>query len=361
MAAWLKPLEDGPRCTRWLLNWSRGSRSSRITRSRRFDGGKREANAALRNFDDECNALPDDSSTFAGFARAWNERRFASGAIAESTYWKYEWHIRGFERLLPMELGEIRVSDISAAYAALMASRAPSTVASMHATLMRTLQAAMDEGLIPAVPKVDPPKVVKSRRRALSAHDVAVLLDTLDETDARQFAVSLIARCGLRRGEACGLRWQDVDESTLHVPREVTKSDAGERIVPMDAATKKMVELRRRHVETVLANMGAHLLPSDALCCTDDGGPLTPNALRLWWQRNRASYGLDGVTLHELRHTYLTNLAQAGVHPSVMQRLAGHSSMRTTLSIYTHVHDEDLRKAVDALETLRNVQTNVQT
>lgn len=359
MSAWLEPLDACPRCARWRLHWSRGSRGSRVHRSRRFDGGKREANAALRAFEAECDAMPDESSTLAGFARAWNSRRLASGAIAESTYWKHEWHMRGLEPHFPMPLDQIRASDVSAAYAALMASRAPSTVASMHATLMRTLQAAVDEGLLASVPKVDPPKASKSRRRALAACDVAALLDALDVADARQFAVALIACTGLRRGEACALRWQDVDEGALHVPREATKSDAGERTVPMDPSTASMVDERRRHVEAALAAVGASLSPADALCCTDDGRPLTPNALRLWWQRHRAGYGLEGVTLHELRHTYLTNLAQAGVHPSVMQRLAGHSSMRTTLSIYTHVHDDDLREAANALGNLRNVHRNV--
>ena len=358
MAEWLEQLEDG-RCAKWRLHWTRGSRGSRTHRSRRFDGGKREAKAALREFASECDAAPVETATLAGFARAWNERRLASGAIADSTYWKYEWHLRGLEPHFPMPLDQIRASDVSAACAALMASRAPSTVASMHASLVRMLQAAVDEGLLASVPKSDPPKASKSRRRALPASGVSALLDALDPSDARQFAVALIACTGLRRGEACALRWRDVEGDVIRVPREATKSDAGERSVPMDVSTSEMVETRRRHVEAALSKVGSALSPSDALCCTDDGRPLTPNALRLWWQRHRAGYCLDGVTLHELRHTYLTNLAQAGVHPSVMQRLAGHASMRTTLSVYTHVHDEDLRAAADALGNLRDVHRDV--
>ncbi|MEG1751301.1 MAG: tyrosine-type recombinase/integrase, partial [Raoultibacter sp.] len=44
------------------------------------------------------------------------------------------------------------------------------------------------------------------------------------------------------------------------------------------------------------------------------------------------------LTIHELRHTYLSMMAMAGVHPKVMQELAGHASSQTTMDIYSHVN-----------------------
>lgn len=66
-----------------------------------------------------------------------------------------------------------------------------------------------------------------------------------------------------------------------------------------------------------------------------------------WWTLARDGYGLSGFTLYELRHTYLTLLAESGVHPKVMQELAGHSSSQITMDIYTHVNLEAKREAVD--------------
>ena len=71
-----------------------------------------------------------------------------------------------------------------------------------------------------------------------------------------------------------------------------------------------------------------------------------------WWSIDREGFGLDGFTLHELRHTYLTMLAMGGVHPKVMQELAGHYSSQITMDIYTHVNMDAKREAVEAVSKL---------
>jgi site-specific recombinase XerD len=58
------------------------------------------------------------------------------------------------------------------------------------------------------------------------------------------------------------------------------------------------------------------------------------------------------VALYQLRHTYLTNLARAGVQPRVMQKLAEHASVSTTLSIYAHVNTDDISNAVESLSSM---------
>ena len=58
----------------------------------------------------------------------------------------------------------------------------------------------------------------------------------------------------------------------------------------------------------------------------------------------------DGWTLHELRHSFLSLAAASGVHPAVMQQLAGHSSAQTTMDIYTHVNMDSKRAAVMAMQ-----------
>ena len=51
-----------------------------------------------------------------------------------------------------------------------------------------------------------------------------------------------------------------------------------------------------------------------------------------------------------MRHTFLTLAAEKGVHPSVMQKLAGHKNPNITLGIYTHVNMEEKRAAMNALQ-----------
>jgi integrase len=59
---------------------------------------------------------------------------------------------------------------------------------------------------------------------------------------------------------------------------------------------------------------------------------------------------LEGWSLHELRHSFLSLAAANGIHPSVMQQLAGHKTASTTMEIYTHVNMASKRAAMDVMQ-----------
>lgn len=353
MSAYLEPLEDGPRCKKWNLIVSAGSGKDRRRKSRAFEGGKRDAIAALKEFE-KTTSIPAASSSFEQFATQWNNARYGSGAISQSTHDKYRWFIKAVDPYLVMSLENIRPSDVQAAYAALRGSWSGTSLRSLHNSLNRIFRAAISEGRIISNPMadIDPPKNDTKEKTALTPQQAQQLLDALDIADNRQFAIALILRCGLRRCEVIGAEWRDVNGS-LHLRRETTKSDSGVRDIPLDEETRNLICKRQELVQKTLEGVGDTLHQTDKLCCGLDGRPLTANALRLYWQRYREKLCHMDITLHELRHTYLTNLAQANVHPAVMQKLAGHSNMATTMQIYTHVHQEDMQKAVDSVVSLR--------
>lgn len=85
---------------------------------------------------------------------------------------------------------------------------------------------------------------------------------------------------------------------------------------------------------------------------TKYGERIKSSSLTRWWSIERGNYGLDDFSLHELRHTYLTLLAEEGVHPKVMQELAGHYSSQITMDVYTHVNMDAKREAVAAVSKL---------
>ncbi len=73
------------------------------------------------------------------------------------------------------------------------------------------------------------------------------------------------------------------------------------------------------------------------------GMRLQPCTLSKWWEDERGSFGLEGVTFHELRHTFIAMIAPKGVHPRLMQELAEHSDPQTAMKVYTHVNLEAKR------------------
>lgn len=142
------------------------------------------------------------------------------------------------------------------------------------------------------------------------------------------------------------------------------KTKAGNRILPLPDIAFDALEQLADVLTTFFKSYAPDLLIKDeegAIVGLSDDAPVIsdrlgnrihPAGLGHWWYNHRAGYGLDGWTLHELRHTFLTLAAEKGVHPSVMQKLAGHSTSRLTMDIYTHVNMDAQRDAMDNLQSV---------
>lgn len=216
------------------------------------------------------------------------------------------------------------------------------TICIMHQTLDGILTEAARECLISSNPVKGQkaPRFGRSDSKALSDEQIDALAEALDPSDGRQLAALLCLTCGLRKGEVLALRWSDWDGESIHVER----ADAGDGT---DKPPKTPAGVRSIPVPSWLAPVldGMAGRADEPICADMYGRRLGGNSFGSWWYHFRRTVGVD-CTLHELRHSYLTRLARAGVHPRVMMRLAGHDSMRVCLEIYTHVSDDMQRDAV---------------
>src|SRR5262249_15861847 len=87
------------------------------------------------------------------------------------------------------------------------------------------------------------------------------------------------------------------------------------------------------------------------ICARADGEPLQPQSLTHQFTRliNRLK-DMPRVRFHDLRHSHATQLLQAGVHPKVAQERLGHSTITTTLDLYSHVTDTMQEDAAQRLD-----------
>jgi len=116
--------------------------------------------------------------------------------------------------------------------------------------------------------------------------------------------------------------------------------------------------------------LGKSLAPADLVFSHPDGRPFRPNSVGRAFQVIAESVGLNGIRLHDLRHAHATVLLQQGVHPKIVQERLGHSSVATTLDIYSHVlpglqeaaarrFDEGLESALAKAQVAEVVEENV--
>jgi integrase len=199
----------------------------------------------------------------------------------------------------------------------------------------------------------DPPRAGQ-KSDGVHAWDATTLRQFLDASRAaedRHHALwVLLATTGMRRGEALGLRWGDVDldagrariVQTITQTRNVVsvgepKTARGRRPISLDPATVAVLRAHRHRMLQERLLVGSDFDDLGLVFHQPDGNWLRPNAVSEVFLRRIRRYGLPRLTLKGLRHTWATLALERGIHPRVVQERLGHSTIAITLGIYSHV------------------------
>ncbi|MFE9192003.1 tyrosine-type recombinase/integrase [Micromonospora sp. NPDC007208] len=377
----------------WYFHCSTRNLVGQVERVRR--GGFSSAQAA-RRAREELLALSREeqagrSWTLARWLRYWLSTRTRIRATTKMHY------TRDVETFLIPHLGQLILGDLTgrqlnAAFAQIAVTRnragQPQTACTLHhvhTTLRAALNAAVREGLIsdnPArrveLPARDRPQALVWTEARVAEWKATGARPTVAVWTAAQLAAFLdyvrddnlyplwwlVALRGLRRGEAAGLRWADVDlhEGQLAVVRQRTtagydviegppKSAASRRTVALDQHTVQVLRQHRnsqrdRRTRRISAGKVCH--DGGYVFTGPDGLPLHPGYLtqRLRLLVDRA--GLPPIRLHDLRHGAATLAHAAGADMKSIQDQLGHATIRLTADIYTAVLPATARDAAEA-------------
>lgn len=284
-------------------------------------------------------------------------------ALRPTTVLEYRRHI---SQLFIPEIGPLRLLDLRAQHIERVFARiaegnrfrerpiTPTTMRRILATLNSALNVAVRRGLIRRNPAgtVELPKPTKPKTAVWTRDEAArFLAGTADEP--LHLLYRLLLLCGLRRGEAVGLQWGDIDfgQPTLTVRRQIVsvdgqllvgppKSDAGLRTVAIDAGTKALLESAQRRAllrhpwsrDTAFEAMFVFSRPS--------GGCYSPTYVSRRFLTLSKALGLPRIRLHDLRHTSATLGLEGGESLIEVSRRLGHSSMAITADVYAHISPE---------------------
>ena len=120
-----------------------------------------------------------------------------------------------------------------------------------------------------------------------------------------------------------------------------------QRTIPVPETCLAALKRRRaRQAEAKLA-LGKVYKDHGLVFCQDDGRPMDPRSLNLYFAKALQRAGLPPIRVHDARHTYATWLLEQGIAPKVVQTMLGHCSIAITLDIYSHV-SIDLEKQAAA-------------
>lgn len=300
------------------------------------------------------------------------------GTLKESTTSNYRHMVASY--VVP-EIGQTKLVSLSATslntlYAKLLKSGrknlrgsenpglSATTVRLVHRTIHRMLKDAMDWDMLAKNVAVNasPPKNKQEiqKVKAWSPQELKVFISATRD-DRLGAAWLLFCTTGLRRGEVAGLKWSDIDlvEGCLKVERTFTvidhkvvvstpKTTASGRLLALDGETVKALKSLKATQSSERLAWGAAYKGQDLIFVREDGSPVHPRVITRTFQRIVREIALPKIPLHGLRHSYATAALEAGVPLKVVSERLGHSSIRITGDIYSHVRPE-VDKAAAAL------------
>lgn len=283
-----------------------------------------------------------------------------------------------------VKLRDLKGSDLSRLYRALLegghrghrkgAGLSPRTVRYLHTIVHKALGAALRDELVDrnAADAAEPPRAQDAAEAApemttWSAPQVDAFLGWVRD-DRYGPAFHFLATTGMRRGEALGLRWADVDleagkvsirRTLIVVGHQVTygytKTGKG-RVIELDAGTVAVLRQQRARQGQDRWLFRSGYQDGDLVFSHPDGRPFHPERFSREFDRKVARYNrehpeapLPRLRLHDLRHTWATLALRAGVHPKVVAERLGHANTTVTLNVYSHVVEG---MQADAAETV---------
>ena len=227
----------------------------------------------------------------------------------------------------------------------------------------------MTFGLIPrnVVSLVKPPREDKeSRGKMLTPDQARALLDVIRGDRLEAFHLLLLT-AGLRRGEALGLCWDDLEldgpeGATVHVRHQLQwpggqativslKSRKAVRSIPLPSITVEALRTRREQQSVERALIGEdNWRAGNLVFNSGEGAPLHRNTIVKQFHVHIRSAGIDRLRPHDLRHTYGSLLMSQGVPLKTISELMGHASIEITADIYLHSLDVQVRDTARSVE-----------
>ncbi len=326
-----------------------------------------------------------DRMTVGEYLEQWGETLGVAGR-KPSTVASYRRNLRVhvIPRLGGLRLQALTPLHLDTMYADLLAdgnmrtegdALSPRTVRYVHTILRKALSDATRKGLIVRNPSdaATPPSAKAARAPEMAFWTPAELHRFLEDNEHDELfpILRLVAMTGLRRGEACGLRWSDVDleKGTIRVRQqlvivaagdggheavmeEATKSDAGRRTIDLDETTAAVLRSHRSRQAKRRLRAGARWADSGLVFTNDTGAPLDPERVSSKFETRVKRFDGPRLRFHDLRHTHCAHLIGAGVNVKTISRRLGHASVSFTLDRYGHLMPEADGEAAAAVAAL---------
>lgn len=216
-----------------------------------------------------------------------------------------------------------------------------------HMILISSFRAAIDNGFVAK----NPVSYVHYKSRKEKSVKKVYTFDQIECIKRDAFDLipeaTFVLETGIRRGELCGIHWDDINlaNQSVSINRSIAdKRGGGFSEMPPKWNSYRQLPLSPMAIELI------NSLPERSNCVfpnkngTQQGPAAFSGKLKRYMKTVNSRFDIPPLTAHELRHTYGTNLRRLGVDIYTIQKLMGHKDINMTAEIYVHNELEELRK-----------------
>ncbi len=347
--------------------------------------GKTLAETVLRSWRDELIAqevakqkVPASTLCVSDYVLNYIYSKERSGTVRDVTTRGYRTYLR---HLIGTSLGATRVSDVGhediTRWEQDLVSNgmAPTTLSHAHVFLKQVFDRARKVGDINSNPfdLVETPKRRSKPINALPPSEIARLRPALENLGSTPLGTGAVIalKTGMRVGEICALRWQDVDleSDVIHVNHALTrakghfelsspKTATSLRAIPFGGSLKEALLLRRDAMRSECDEIGTGWTDGLFVVGTVVRGTWkSPQGLSQEWHQLARVLGLVGTqgrcpTFHDLRHTFATIAVSSGIDIKTVSVLLGHADPAMTLRVYADSLEDSKRTGMEKLDSI---------
>lgn len=204
-----------------------------------------------------------------------------------------------------------------------------------------------------------PKKITQEKIQVLSKQDYKqVIKATSNSTQLKDIGILITLYTGLRIGEICALKWEDIDveRKILSVSKTMQRifvregSQTYTKIVITVPKTKysiREIPLTDKMIKTLKKVMPKNL---QTYILTGNEHFIEPRTYRNYFNKFLDKYNIEHIKFHGLRHTFATKCIELGADYKTVSELLGHANVNITLNLYVHPQIEQKRKCIEILE-----------
>lgn len=285
--------------------------------------------------------------------------------VKASSYYHYKNIIN--VHLLPefgrMTLGQLTAKKLSVFLLQKYKSLAIKTVNDILAVIKAAVKMAAREYYLPQAAQIadlKAPAVKQKRIEPFNRQEIKCISNkVLADVNQQNLAIMLALNCGLRLGEVCALKWQDIDftAQTLAVRRNVQRLtiDGKSQLLiqtPKSASSMRIIPLTAELI-TLLRNWQEKSCGDYVFACTK---PLEPRTLQYHFSSLLKKLAIRQRNFHTLRHTFASVYIEAGGDVKSLSEILGHAKVSITMQLYVHPSMAQKRTNMETVNFLKGLR-----